>query len=116
MESFYTKEDGEIYYYKLRDKSGPDTIFVSKLTEFENSVTKEKTSKRYIRKVFGDEESCEIVRVKGEFILRCSPTGRDQIKIIVHENDNGKIGFVLQKFRGDTGNPYQNTNFHFYRN
>ncbi len=116
MESFYTKEDGEIYYYKLRDKSGPDTIFISKLTEFENSVTKEKTSKRYIRKVFGDEESCEIVRVKGEFILRCSPTGRDQIKVIVHENDNRKIGFVLQKFRGDTGNPYQNTDFHFYRN
>jgi hypothetical protein len=116
VESFYTKEDGEIYYYKLRDKSGPDTIFISKLTEFENSVTKEKTSKRYIRKVFGDEESCEIVRVKGEFILRCSPTGRDQIKVIVHENDNRKIGFVLQKFRGDTGNPYQNTDFHFYRN
>lgn len=114
MESFYTKEDGEIYYYKLRDKSGPDTIFVSKLSEFENSVTKEKTSKQYIRKVYGEEESCEIVRVKGEFILRCSRTGRDQIKVIVHENDNKKIGFVIQKFRGDTGNPYKETNFSFY--
>lgn len=84
MESFYTKDDGEIYYYKLRDRSGPDTIFVSKVTEFENSVTGEKTSKRYIRKVFGETESCEIVRVKGEFILRCSRTGRDQIKVVVH--------------------------------
>lgn len=116
MESFYTKDDGEIYYYKLRDKSGLDTIFVSKVTEFENSVTKEKTSKRYIRKVYGKEESCEIVRVEGEFILRCSPTGRDQIKVIVHENDNNKIGFVLQKFRGDTGTPYKDTGFHFYGN
>jgi len=115
VESFYTKDDGEIYYYKLRDKSGPDTIFVSKLSEFENSITKEKNSKRYIRKVYGEEESCEIVRVKGEFILRCSRTGRDQIKIIVHENDNKKLGFVLQKFRGDTGNPYSNSDFHFYR-
>jgi len=116
MESFYTKEDGEIYYYKLREKSGPDTIFVSKLTEFVNSVTGEKKSKRDIRKVFGEQESCEIVRVKGEFILRCSPTGRDQIKIIVHENDNNRIGFVLQKFRGDTGNPIKETNFSFYDN
>ena len=116
MESFYTKEDGEIYYYKLRDRSGPDTIFVSKVTEFENSVTGEKTSKRYIRKVFGETESCEIVRVKGEFILRCSRTGRDQIKVVVHDNDNEKIGFVLQKFRGDTGTPYKQTDFHFYRN
>lgn len=116
MESFYTKEDGEIYYYKLRERSGPDTIFVSKVTEFKNNVTGEKTSKRNIRKVFGGAESCEIVRVKGEFILRCSPKGRDQIKVIVHDNDNEKIGFVLQKFRGDTGNPIKETNFSFYDN
>jgi len=114
VESFYTKEDGEIYYYKLRDKSGPDTIYISKLTEFENSFTGEKTSRRFIRKVYGENESCKIVRVKGEFILRCSATGRDQIKVIVHDNDNGKVGFVLQKFRGDTGTPYKETDFHFY--
>lgn len=113
MQSYYTKEDGEIYYYKLRDRSGPDTIFVSKVSEFTNPVTGEKTSKRYIRKVFGEPESYKIERVKGEFILRCSPTGRDQIKVIVHENDNEKIGFVIQKFRGDTGNPIKDTNFSF---
>lgn len=116
MESFYTGENGEIHYYKLRDKSGPDTIYVSKVTEFENSITGEKNSQRYIRKVFGEQESCEIVRVKGEFILRCSPTGRDQIKVIVHENDNNRIGLVLQKFRGDTGNPIKETSFSFYDN
>jgi len=116
MEVFYTKDDGEIYYYTLRDKSGPDTIYVSKEAEFKNSLTGEKTSKRYIRKVFGEQESCEIVRVKGEFILRCSPTGRDQIKVIVHDNDNGKMGFVIQKFSGKTGNPAQETSFSFYDN
>lgn len=116
MESFYTKEDGEIHYYKLREKSGSDTIYVSKLTEFKNSITGIMKSKRDIRKVFGESESCEIVRVKGEFILRCSPTGRDQIKVVVHENDNNKIGFVLQKFRGDTGNPVKETHFSFYDN
>ena len=116
MNSFYTKEDGEIYYYNLRDKSGPDTIFVSKVVEFENSVTKEKKSQRAIRKVFGEEESFEIVKVKGEFILRCSRTGRDQVKVIVHENDNSRMGFVIQKFRGDTGNPYKESSFSFYDN
>lgn len=116
MESFYTKEDGEIHYYKLREKSGPDTIYVSKLVEFENSATGEKDSRRVIRKVFGEQESSEIVRVKGEFILRSSPTGRDQIKVVVHENDNNRIGFVLQKFGGKTGNPREGTNFSFYDN
>ena len=116
MKSFYTKEDGEIFYYKLRDKSGPDTIYVSKITEFENSITGQKTSKRFIRKIFGEQESCEIVRVKGEFILRCSPSGRDQTKVIVHDNDNERIGFVIEKFRGDTGNPIKDTSFSFYNN
>ncbi len=104
MDSFYTDDD-EVRYFKLRDKHGPDTIFVSKVSEFRNSITGAVTSKRYIRKVFDKETAGEIVKVKGELILRCSPTGRDQIKVIVHDNDNGKIGFVLQKFRGDTGNP-----------
>jgi Shedu protein SduA, C-terminal len=116
MESFYTKDDGEIFYYKLRDKSGPDTIYVSKLTEFVNSFTKEKTSKRSITKVYGEQESCEIVKVKGEFILRCSRTGRDQVKVVVHENDSNKLGFVIQKFRGDTGTPYKDSSFSFYAN
>jgi len=116
VDSFYTKEDGEIYYYKLRDKSGPDTIFVSKLVEFENPVTKEKKTQRAIRKVFGEEESLEIVKVKGEFLLRSSPAGRDQVKVIVHENDNSKMGFVIQKFRGKKGNPSSESSFSFYGN
>lgn len=116
MESFYTKEDGEIHYYKLREKSGPDTIFVSKLAVHHDKFNGETKSWREIRKVFGEDESNEIVRVKGEFILRSSPSGRDQIKVIVHENDNNRIGFVLQKFRGDTGNPSKETNFSFYDN
>jgi hypothetical protein len=116
VQSFYTKEDGEIYYYELREKSGPDTIYVSKLIEFKNSATGEKKSHREIRKVFGEQESSEIVRVKGEFILRSSPTGRDQIKVVVHENDNNRIGFVLQKFGGKTGKPREGTDFSFYDN
>ncbi len=116
MDSFFTKEDGEIYYYSLRDNAGPDAIFVSKLTEFDNSVTGGKTSKRYIRKVYGENEDAEIVKVNGEYLLRTSPKGRDQVKIIVHENDNGKIGFVLQKFRGKHGNPIIESNFSFYDN
>jgi len=116
MDSYYTKEDGEIYYYKLRDKSGPNTIFISKLTEFNNTATGEKTTQRSIRKVFGGNEDVEIVRVKGEFLLRCSPKGRDQVKVVVHENNNGRIGFVIQKFQGKAGNPVSESNFSFYDN
>jgi hypothetical protein len=116
MDSFYSDKDAQIHYYNIRERNGPDTIYVSKLIESENSVTNVKSSRRVIRKVFGEQESSEVVRVKGEFILRSSPTGRDQIKVVVHEGENKRIGFVLQKFRGDTGNPIKETNFSFYDN
>ena len=79
-------------------------------------LAKRKVDAKFLA-VFGEPESSEIVRVKGEFILRSSPTGRDlNLRYIVHENDNNRIGFVLQKFRGDTGNPMKETSFSFYDN
>ncbi len=111
--SFYSNVEGEYHYFKLREKKGPDVLFVSKETKFTNSITGQVTSKRYIRKVIDKEQAGEIVNVKGELALRCSPGGREQIKVVVHDNDNGKMHFVIQKFRGDTGNPFKSTDFYF---
>lgn len=116
MDSFYMTQGGELYYYKLREKRGIDTIFVSKLVEFENSITKVKKSRREIRKVFGNEEVSEIVQVKGELLLRCSPAGRKQVKVIVFDNNNNQLGLVIQNFRGDKGSPDTETSFSFYEN
>jgi len=115
MDSFYEDEKGEIHYYTLRDRKGPDTIFISKVKEFPNSLTGETKKVRYIRKVFDREDTSEIVNVKGELVLRCSASGRDQIKVIVYGNSTESMGFTLQKFRGDTGNPYKETGFSFYQ-
>ena len=49
--SFYSNTEGEYHYFKLREKKGPDVLFVSKETKFTNSITRQVTSKRYIRKV-----------------------------------------------------------------
>ena len=70
MDSFYTDDDDEVRYFKLRDKRGPDTIFVSKVSEFQNSITGIVTSKRYIRKVFDKETAGEIVKVKRPTVPR----------------------------------------------
>lgn len=113
LDSFYADNKDEYYYFTLRNKKGPDAIFVSKETKFENSITGQVTSKRYIRKVIDKEQKGQIINVKGELVLRCSPGGREQIKVVVHDNDNGKMHFVLQKFRGDTGNPYKGSDFYF---
>jgi hypothetical protein len=110
---FYTAEEGELHYFNLRQRKGADAIFVSKETKFSNSLTGTVTSKRDIRKVLDKQESGEIVNVKGELVLRCSTGGREQIKVVVHDNDNARMNFVLQQFRGDTGNPFKMTSFYF---
>jgi hypothetical protein len=113
MGSFYSDAEGEYHYFKLRERKGPDVLFVSKETKFTNSITGEITSKRYIRKIIDKEQTGQIVNVKGELVLRCSRGGREQVKVVVHDNDNGRMHFVLQKFRGDTGNPFKDTDFYF---
>ncbi len=111
--SFYSDAEGEYHYFKLREKKGPDVLFVSKEMKFANSITGQVTSKRYIRKVIDKEQTGQIVNVKGELVLKCSPGRREQIKVVVHDNENGKMHFVIQKFRGDSGNPYKGTDFYF---
>jgi hypothetical protein len=112
MNSLYF--DGQEYhYFKLRDRAGPDRIFISKVTEFKNGVTGEVTSKRVIRKVFDKDEGCEIAMVNGELVLRSSPAGRDQIKAIVYDNDNSTMGLVLQKFHSYGAKPTPMTSFTF---
>ena len=110
---FYSNEAGEAHYFTKRERRGPDVIFVSKETQFTNSISGETTSKRYIRKVLEKNEETEIVNVQGELVLRSSPGGREQIKVVVYGNDSRRMGFVIEKFRGDTGNPYKNTSFSF---
>jgi hypothetical protein len=111
--TFYENSKDEYYYFKLRERKGTDVLFVSREVEFKNSLTGQVTSKRYIRKVMDKEESGQIVKVRGEFVLQCTPGKREQVKVVVHDNDNGRMQFVLQKFRGDTGNPYKDTAWYF---
>ena len=41
---FCTNEAGDAHYFAKREKRGPDVIFVSKETKFENSISGETTS------------------------------------------------------------------------
>ncbi len=113
---FYEDDKSEYHYFKLRERKGTDVLFISKETKFTNSITGAVTSKRYIRKVIDKSDQGEIIKVKGELVLRTSPSNREQIKIVVLDNDNSQMHFVIQKFRGDTGNPFKDTDFYFSQN
>jgi hypothetical protein len=110
---FYYDGD-EIKYYELRDRRGPDTIWISKVAEKTSEVTGKTKNWRYLRKVFDKTEDNEIVRVNGEYLLRCSPAGRDQVKAIVYGNDPSHMSFTLQKFTSYGSKPKAFTNFTFY--
>jgi hypothetical protein len=100
----------EIEFFEMRH---PSRVYISKLTEFKNSVTGEVTSKRTIRKVFEKSEDVQVVNVHGEYVLRSSPAGRDQVRVVVHDNDNSRMSLTIQKFGLYGHRPTQFVNFTF---
>ena len=94
-----------------------DKIYVSKEFPFKSFFGNISKKKRFIKKVFEKSEDNEFVKVKGEIVLRCSATGRDQVNVIVvSDNDDKFMSFTLQKFRDNPKSglkPIGDTSFTF---
>lgn len=87
----YDKTESD--YFEMRN---PEYVYVSKA--FKNSG-RFNLEKRFIHKVFEKKEDNKIERVdvEGEYVLRCSPKGKDQVRVLLFQN-KGYKSFVLQKF------------------
>lgn len=103
----------EIDFYLKRLAKGPDYVFVAKDTKFKDPFGVE-FSKRAVRKIANTSENNEFVIVDGQFGLRCTPAGRDQIKVVVYNNEpSDEPRFTLQKFHYNGQRPTSYTNFTF---
>src|ERR1035437_5810783 len=84
----------------------PGRIYITRSIENKSPYTQETHEKRIIKKVIDKTHAqFEKINVTGHIILRESASGRDQIKVIVYENEPDKLQFTLQRFRKDTGTP-----------
>lgn len=113
--SFTTDDQQEFEYFKKRSI---DKIYVTKSFPFKSFSGDIKTVQRYVRKVFDKTEDNEFVKIKGEIILRSSPSGRDQISALIIGDEEKFMTLTLQKFRNNpkTGLvPIENTSFTFYK-
>lgn len=114
--SFSEDNKTEYDYFKMRSL---DKIYVSKEFPFKSFIGNIVKKKRFIKKVFEKSEDNEFVKVKGEIVLRSSPTGRDQVNVVVvSDNDDKFMSFTLQKFRDNPKSglkPVENTSFTFHR-
>ncbi|NQU55535.1 MAG: DUF4263 domain-containing protein [Bacteroidetes bacterium] len=113
--SFTENDDFKDYeYFKLRKL---DKIYVSKVFPFKSFSGNIPQKSRYIKKVFEKAEDNEFVKVKGEIVLRSSPTGRDQVSVFLVDDGDGKqMSFILQKFRENPKSglkPIEETSFTF---
>ena len=101
-------------YFKLRKL---DKLYVSKVFPYKSFGGNIPKDARYIKKVFEKEEETEFVKVKGEIVLRSSPSGRDQVSVMLVEDEKSKqMSFTLQKFRENPKSglkPITETNFTF---
>lgn len=105
-------ENWDEYDYFIRRV--PGRIYVSKSIENKSPITQEIRETRIIKKVIDKVHAqFEKLKVSGHIVLRDSELGRDQIKVIVYENQPDKFRFTLQRFRKDTGTPFKNDSFSF---
>ena len=106
----------EYEYFKMRN---PVMIYVSKVFPSKSFVGDIPKQKRFIRKVFDKSEDNEFVKVKGEIVLRSSPSGRDQVSVVVvSDNDERSMSLTLQKFRNNPKSglkPVEDSSFTFYQ-
>ena len=92
----------------------PGRIYVSKVIEHKSTITKEISERRIIKKVIDKEHTqFERLNVTGHIVLRESEKGRDQVKVIVYGNHPDKLGLTIQRFRNDTGTPFNADAFSF---
>lgn len=89
----------ELEYFEERE---PDTYYVSKTFKFSETSPE----RRFINKVFDHSEDNRIEKVKvtGEYVLRSSLSHRDQIKVLILQDNKEIRDLVLQKFVNN--NPY----------
>lgn len=111
-EEKYTEYD----YFKMRKL---DKIYVSKSFPFKSFFGNINKKKRFVKKVFEKSEDNEFVKVKGEIVLRSSPSERDQVSVVViGDNDDNAISVTLQKFRNNPKSgfkPVENSSFTFQK-
>ncbi|HEY4789429.1 MAG TPA: Shedu immune nuclease family protein [Bacteroidales bacterium] len=92
----------------------PGRIYVSKAIEHKSPITQEISERRIIKKIIDKEHTqFERLNVSGHIVLRESEKGRDQVKVIVYGNHPDKLGLTIQRFRNDTGTPYNPDAFSF---
>jgi len=96
----------------------PGRIYVSKAIKIGlTQPVPEEREKRIIRKVIDKTHlQFEKLNVLGHIVLRESPQGRDQIRVVVYATQPDKQAITLQRFRTDTGNPYKADSFSFRQN
>jgi hypothetical protein len=89
-------------YFEARELG---TYYISKSFSLFNSTHE----KRFINKVFEHEGIVKLdqVKVKGELVLRTSPSDRDQVKVLVLQDSNQITQITLQKFVSNNPKPLE---------
>jgi len=101
----------EFEYYSNKK---PDHTYLSK--SFTSSYSKDERKLRFISRVIDDQELHEFVKIKGELIIRTTPSERQEIKALFYEDTREIKNLTIQRFTKRTGNPHKKTHFTFSGN
>lgn len=92
-------DKSELEYFQDRDSQ---YYYISKTFKF----SPDSPSRRFIYKVFNHSKETKIeMEVLGEYVLRSSESNRDQVRILVFQDDKSVREVILQKFVNNKPQP-----------
>lgn len=95
------------YDYHINKR--PDKVYISKAFEGPVSVDDVYAPRtlRIMSKVFDSSEGAEFAQVKKEVVLRRTPQGRHELKVVFTEDSRRIHSITFQKFTVESGNPHK---------
>lgn len=64
---------------------------------------------RILSKVFDGEENFEFAEIKKEIVLRTTPSGRQEVKVVFYEDSRGIKHITIQRFSTESGKPHKHS-------
>lgn len=105
MDDYLLEPPSEYEYFTNKS---PSRTYISRA--FQPVSFMDPQDQRYLRiasMVFDADERPQFAKVNGELVLRLTPAGRQEVKIVFYQDNRDIKNITIQKFEVRSGNPHQ---------
>lgn len=94
--------------YEFFNNKRTDRTYVSRAFRQSSFIEpQDQRALRIVSKVFDSEERPQFASLKGELVLRATPSGKQEVKIVFYQDTREVKSITIQRFQVKSGNPHK---------